>query len=580
MQDIPAAIVAEMGMLPDDVCVVKHFPEAFLVRFFHQHHCADAAGRRDLKFRDTRLQMRPWRLDAHSVNVDLIHHVGLCLDGLPLQAWDDYAVAQAIGPGCSIDYIETASKLKTDAEVLGVWAWTASPANVPRVNWVTLPARAGGQPIVGRRGLERRVIIHLSIHEDPTQGPKTVSTGYSFQKGVIDGERQARDPRERISRPVEHRRRDHDDDPGRRRDDRDRRRRDGSRCREGWGDRIRRSLSRHPRDASRDNRHRDEGRDDRRDGGGRRRAVEPAAIAAPPVGLLGSGSASGEAARVLEPHPVQAPPLPSAGRGRSPARQLSPRSARRRSQDARTPPASPPLSPKTVLPPSPRSKRSEGRPSPLSQARPSHVLLQLCALDSLLVPLLSPAKPPGFECSPTPPLVSSGPVRRTPSPVRLQRKAAGGGAVGLQCLAPLFEERQEALLPTPAPSLPRAPVARRKTMAGINITKTGGGFSISKPKAGARPKPTPVARAAELLVCRSLGIVKDGEDVIVAALDAFADRFKDQLSPDVIVAMRGLFKLDDSSATDVEEALIAHGGGCALDLEQNDTGAAAQQEAS
>ncbi|KAE8785780.1 hypothetical protein D1007_40465 [Hordeum vulgare] len=109
-QDIAAAIIAEIGMLADDVCVVKHFPEAFL-------------------------------LEAHSKQVDLVHHIRLCLDGLPLQAWDQFAVAQAIGPGCSIDYIETASKLKTDTEVLGVWAWTASPANVPRVNWVTLPAR-------------------------------------------------------------------------------------------------------------------------------------------------------------------------------------------------------------------------------------------------------------------------------------------------------------------------------------------------------------------------------------------------------------------------------------------------------
>ena len=152
--------------------------------------------------------------------------------------------------------------------------------------------------------------------------------------------------------------------------------------------------------------------------------------------------------------------------------------------------------------------------------------------------------------------------------------------MGLQCLAPLFEDRQEAILPTPAPGLPKAPTARRKTMAGINIAKTGGGFSICKPKAGARPKSAPAARAAELLVCRSLGIVKDGEDVTAAALDAFADRFKDQLSPDVIVAMRGLFKLDDSSAVDVEEALIAHGGGGALDLVQNGDDAVAQLEAS
>ncbi|KAF7076056.1 hypothetical protein CFC21_080762 [Triticum aestivum] len=118
-------------------------------------------------------------------------------------------------------------------------------------------------------------------------------------------------------------------------------------------------------------------------------------------------------------------------------------------------------------------------------------------------------------------------------------------------------------------------------MAGLVISKAGGGFSITKscasgrPKAAAagRPKATPAARAAELLVCRTLGIVKDGQDVTAAALDAFAERFKEQLPPDVIIAMRGLFKLGCNIATGVEEALIAHGGDGALDL---DGGTAAQ----
>ncbi|XBI62652.1 hypothetical protein VPH35_043228 [Triticum aestivum] len=564
-QDIAAAIVLEMGMLADDVCVVKHFPEAFQVRFFHQHHCADAAGRRDIPFRDTRLQMRAWRLEAHSKNVDLVHHVRLCLDGLPLQAWDDFAVAQAIGPGCSIDYIETASKLKTDTEVRGVWAWTASSANVPRVNWVTLLARAGGQPIFGRHGLERRVIIHLSIHEDPTQGPRIVSKGYNYQKGVIDGERQARDLYERITSPVDHHRRDRDDDPGRGRND--------SRSREGWGDRIRRSLSRQPRDASRDN-HCVSGRDGRRGDGGRHRSAGPrvddgrtAELLCPdvdagnPAVLQGSGSASGEAHRALESLPVMATPLAAVWRGRSPVRQRSPRTAHCRSQEDLTPPASPPMSPTTVLPPSPRSRRSDDRPSLLAQALPSETLLRLCSPVTLQEPLLSPARPPGFEASPTPPLICSGPLRRTPSPVRLRRgDASVGGAVGLQHLAPLFEEHQGAILPSPAPTPARALTTRRKTLAGIAISKTGGGFSITKPRAAGRPKAPPAAKAAELLVCCSLGIVKDGEDVTAAALDAFAERFKEQLSPDLIVALRGLFKLDNNSATGVEDALIAHGG--------------------
>ncbi|XBI60176.1 hypothetical protein VPH35_041132 [Triticum aestivum] len=579
-QDIAVAIAFELGALTDDVSVVKHFPEAYLVRFFHQHHCIDATGRRDLPFRETRLQLRPWSMEAHSRSVDLVHHVRLCLDGLPLQAWDDHAVAQAIGPGCSIDYIEAASRLKMDCEVLAVWAWTASPANVPRVNWVTLPTRAGDEPAFGRRGRERRVIIHLSIHEDPTQGPRVVTKGYNFQKGVVNGERQARDPRGRISRPDNNHRRDRDDDQDRCREDRDRRGRDDSRNREGWAARIRRSLSRQPRDSSRDH-GRGAGREERRgaagrDRDGRRRAV----VAAPHASavLLGSGSSGADAARVMEMQPLLTLPL-EAERGRSVARHPSPRAARRRSQESLTPPVSPPLSPTTVLPPSPRSMRNEGRSVALVPNMPSLALLELCSPQMLLLPVPSPSRPPGFEASPTPPLLSSGLLRRTPSPVRHRRVAVG--AVGLQCLAPLFEDRQEAILPTPTPALtpPRAPAARRKTMASVTISRVGGALSLHKTRAASHPRATPVATAAEILVCRSLGIVKDGEDVTAATLDAFAERFKAHLSSEVIMAMRGLFKLDDANAHAVEEALLSRGGGGALDLERADEEAELQQAA-
>ena len=122
-------------------------------------------------------------------------------------------------------------------------------------------------------------------------------------------------------------------------------------------------------------------------------------------------------------------------------------------------------------------------------------------------------------------------------------------------------------------------------MAGLVISKAGGGFSITKscasgrPKAAAagRPKATPAARAAELLVCRTLGIVKDGQDVTATALDAFAERFKEQLPLEVISAMRDLFRLDDVQAMGVEDALIQHGGEGAMDVERMEDAAAALQ---
>lgn len=51
-----------------------------------------------------------------------------------------------------------------------------------------------------------------------------------------------------------------------------------------------------------------------------------------------------------------------------------------------------------------------------------------------------------------------------------------------------------------------------------------------------------------------------------ATLDAFAEKFKDELSPEIIVAMRDFFKLDDTAIREVEEALLTHGGEGAIDL--------------
>ncbi|XBH99856.1 hypothetical protein VPH35_129080 [Triticum aestivum] len=592
---VAAAIADGIGALVPDVIVVFHFPERFLVRFIHKHHADIASSRRELPFGDTKLQMRAWRLEGHGEHVDLGHHVCLCLEGLPLYAWDEEAVAKAVGSGCSLDYIEPASKLKTTTKALALWAWTPCPSKVPRVSWITLPARNGGAPVYGRKGLEHRVLVHLDIHEDPSSG-RVVSRPHPWISNVIDGETLARDRRERISRPVQRDRhdrhgRDDEEDRGRGRDGRG-----SSRGGQGWGDRIRRSLSRAPRDGQRDNdRERRDGRHD-----GRRREIPdlPVVLGAAPV-LLGSGSLSATTvrARELEPlHPTTPATAAVGARGCSPVRQSRPASARRISREARTPPASPPLSPTTVLRTPPAPKRDEAHAAAVASQVLSPVLIELCLPATMQRPLLdiSPLRPPGFEASPTPPLQCNGNLQRTPTPPRARPHDAGhdlpAGLAELivPCLelpATLFCPRQPALLPSaatqPPPEVPLAsprpspPAARRKTLAGMRISKEGGISLQRTRRPSSRTLAAPVAKVAERLVCRSLGITKDGQDVTASILEAFTERFKEQLPPEVIVAMRDFFKLDDSSISAAEDALIDHGGAAALDsvgLEQDGQG--------
>ncbi|KAI4994428.1 hypothetical protein ZWY2020_034069 [Hordeum vulgare] len=144
-------------------------------------------------------------------------------------------------------------------------------------------------------------------------------------------------------------------------------------------------------------------------------------MATPPAGQAAvfhdSGSNSDEAARALELTVVRRH-ADAIARGCSPTHQAPPRSTRRRSQEECTPLASPPLSCTTVLLPSPVSKRTTASASPRMGHAPSQALLELCAPMSLLQPLRSPSRPPGFQASPTPPLLCCDPLRHTPSPTR------------------------------------------------------------------------------------------------------------------------------------------------------------------
>uniref|UniRef100_A0A452ZBH3 DUF4283 domain-containing protein n=1 Tax=Aegilops tauschii subsp. strangulata TaxID=200361 RepID=A0A452ZBH3_AEGTS len=591
--EMAAFLADRLGALQPDVVVVLHHPEKYLVRFIHKHHAELAASCRVLPFGDTKLQLRAWRLEAHAEHVDLGQHVRLCLEGLPLYAWDDLAVANAVGSGCSLDYIEPASKLKTDTQVLSLWAWTPCLSKVPRVSWVILPARNGGAPIYGRKGLEHRVLMHLDTHEDPSSG-RLVSKPFTWRYNIVDGEAKARDRRERVSRPVRQDRRDRDEDGdhGRGRDGRD-----ASRGGQDSGACAHRSLSRAPRDDQRHGQDRGSRDDHRGNRDGRRRAASPPPPPAAAPVLLGSGAApvlfgSGAdcdpeacALEMGRAPPATALAAPVEARGRSPSRHARPGSARRDSRDARTPPASPPLSPKSVLRSPPPSKRDEARVATEAIQERSPALIELCSPVSMLSPLLhvSPVRPPGFEASPTPPLLSSGPLQRTPTSPRARKRAdddvlpAGLAellvpSLGVALPEPLFCARQPALLmsapdlpPSPASTPPRKPAARRKTLTGVKISKVGG-LSLQRIRRPAvLAATTPAAQAAEQFIGRSLGIIKNGQDVTTATLDAFAVKFKEQLPPDVIVAMREFFELDNGAVTAVEDALIEHGGAGVLD---------------
>ncbi|KAK1663557.1 hypothetical protein QYE76_051716 [Lolium multiflorum] len=123
----------------------------------------------------------------------------------------------------------------------------------------------------------------------------------------------------------------------------------------------------------------------------------------------------------------------------------------------------------------------------------------------------------------------------------------------------------EPLFSPPMSSPPLRPVARRKTLAGHCIIRSAA-FSLRRAsnRLRAKRRVVPVACQAETFVSRGLGIIKDGEVVTKATLQEFARRFEGQVSADVLLAMRALFRLGVPEDEGDDEAILSLGGAAAL----------------
>ncbi|KAE8790257.1 hypothetical protein D1007_35394 [Hordeum vulgare] len=115
-------------------------------------------------------------------------------------------------------------------------------------------------------------------------------------------------------------------------------------------------------------------------------------------------------------------------------------------------------------------------------------------------------------------------------------------------------------------SPPRKLAAQGKTLVGVKISSTGGGLSLQRVRHPAlHAKAATTAKMTGRLVCRSLGITRDVEDITTATLDTFAKKFKEELTPEVILDMREFFELDNFHVSIVDETLLSHGGDGVLD---------------
>lgn len=219
---VERAFCSQFAVRPEDITTSRHFPEDFFITFAHRHHRDAAVERRDFPYGNLDFRIRQWQLPTHGDNTDLKYHVRLCLEGIPLHAWNESIAKRVVASSCDLHYVEEQSLRREDTRALNLWALTANTSFIPKVTWLSLTDRMvevhhGMEPPAGRRGLSFRVIVHLDLIEEPStrDGRIPPPRDCKWRYGVVDGERT---PRDRHDPPptVHHDRHRRDDDDGQR----------------------------------------------------------------------------------------------------------------------------------------------------------------------------------------------------------------------------------------------------------------------------------------------------------------------------------------------------------------------------
>ncbi|KAI5020109.1 hypothetical protein ZWY2020_044997 [Hordeum vulgare] len=250
--DIRNAIVSKFVIDRKYIKVVSHYPEDFFVLFTHPHHCNNVTASRDrFSHGEMDIHVAKWRSEANTDLVEVYYHVHLCIENLSLNASCNEVATQVLDRDTFVHYFDVATVQKEDSSSLNLWAWSANPSTIPKVLRLMT---TGGQPagyingpstVVGRRGLKRRVLVHLDLVEDfmpdindnVPQRPHS-SHPFPIPLGVIDGESTLRDGSEMVVQRC-----DDDQDGVGHEDDRDRGRRDRGDRPSSWRDRFFQSRS-------------------------------------------------------------------------------------------------------------------------------------------------------------------------------------------------------------------------------------------------------------------------------------------------------------------------------------------------
>lgn len=140
------AIRTRLRLRHEDIQIVKHYPEQFLVIFSepaYKEQLLDwgtiSDGGRDFHF-------APWNERRNAVNYAWEFRVKVRIEGIPVHCWAEEVAAQALGRSCAVHYLEEKTRRRQRTRTFDLWAWCCDPCDIPKEVHLTVTEPDREQP--------------------------------------------------------------------------------------------------------------------------------------------------------------------------------------------------------------------------------------------------------------------------------------------------------------------------------------------------------------------------------------------------------------------------------------------------
>ncbi|CAO2039669.1 unnamed protein product [Urochloa humidicola] len=142
--EVQRAMNQQLRIPLHNIAVSCHKSEDFFARLDHPDQAEQAVRKGTVDIGGTSFLIQPWRETAYSRPANWYFHCKVVIERLPLYAWCEDGVRQALGDFCSFDYIEHISFTQENTERLSCWVWMWNPDQLPRSKLTTIfPEGAG-----------------------------------------------------------------------------------------------------------------------------------------------------------------------------------------------------------------------------------------------------------------------------------------------------------------------------------------------------------------------------------------------------------------------------------------------------